>query len=308
MRKGSVLLVLKYLVIAFMLFAAQSAYADCTGPAGLEGQIMYNSTHKIMQFCDGTDWWSMKETGNGPCATEESGGGGSGGGSPSAPSVADVFSTDLYTGNGSTQTITNGINLSGRGGLVWAKRRNGNHEHGLYDSARGVTKRLSTNNAGAEETDANGLTSFNSDGFTHGSANDIGGNADTYATWTFRKAENFFDVVTYTGDGTADGSRTVTHNLGSVPGMIIVKRLDNTSDWGVYHRSIGNTVGMKLNLNYVLSTEDWWNQTTPTSSVFTLGGGFNDSSVPYVAYLFAHDTSDSGIGHLEKPLPFGVMT
>jgi hypothetical protein len=132
-----------------------------------------------------------------------------------AVDVADVFSTDLYTGNGSTQSITNGVDLSGDGGLAWIKGRSGATDHQLFDTERGATKELISNSTAAEATDADTLTSFNSDGFSIGADSNVNTNTATYVGWSFRKAPKFFDVVTYTGTGSA---RTVAHNLGSVPG------------------------------------------------------------------------------------------
>ena len=134
--------------------------------------------------------------------------------------VEDVFSTYLYTGNSSTQTINNGIDLDGEGGLVWHKRRTSTGEnHYLYDTERGVAKALQSNQTNAEgATGTGGLTSFNSNGYTYGTAQETG---QDYVGWTFRKAEKFFDVVTYTGNGS---NRTISHSLGSVPCFVIVKR------------------------------------------------------------------------------------
>ena len=147
-----------------------------------------------------------------------------------ALNVEDVFSTYLYTGNSSTQTITNGIDLAGEGGLVWIKdRSSASNYHSLNDTERGTTKYLSSNRTDAEGT--GDLTAFNSNGFDvryqqTGYINESGGNL---ASWTFRKAPKFFDVVTYTGDG--NDNRTVSHNLGSTPGMVIVKRTSGADSW-----------------------------------------------------------------------------
>ena len=151
--------------------------------------------------------------------------------------VDDVFSTLVYKGDStqSPQVRNNGIDLAGEGGLVWAKRRNGGHEHGLYDTARGVEKRLSSDAESAEETASTGVLSFTSTGFTTAQADDIGGNGDTYASWTFRKAKGFFDVVTYTGNGTT--GQYISHNLGCIPGCIIIKNRSSSTGWQVYHVS-----------------------------------------------------------------------
>jgi hypothetical protein len=210
--------------------------------------------------------------------------------------VDDVFSTWLYTGNGSTQTITNGIDLAGKGGLVWVKSRSAATDHKLTDTVRGATKALISDTTGAETTDSTGLTAFSSTGFSLGANSVYNTNAATYASWTFREAAKFFDVVTYTGTGSA---RTIAHSLGVAPGMVIVKRTDTTGNWQVYHRSLTSAAySIQLNLtNAQASAPTVWNSTAPTSSVFSVGtdATVNASGGTYVAYLFAHDTSSTGI-------------
>ena len=216
-----------------------------------------------------------------------------------------TFSTDLYTGNGATQTITNGIDLSGEGGLTWIKIRDGFNSplgHHLYDTARGATKKLSSNNTDAESTVSTGLTAFNSNGFSLGSNVGVngGGTGDSYVSWTFKKASNFFDIVTYTGDGTT--SRSISHNLGSVPGMIVVKQYQagEARPWSIYHRGIDSSAPEDYRISFTTAARvddsGQWNDTAPTSTVFTVGGStyVNNNGESYVAYLFAHDTSDDG--------------
>jgi hypothetical protein len=209
--------------------------------------------------------------------------------------VEDVFSTYLYTGTGSAQTITNGINLSGEGGLVWVKRRDGTQSHGLMDTLRGTTNTLFSDTTGAASTIFNSVTAYNSNGFTVGTSGVVNTNTAPYASWTFREAPNFFDVVTYTGNG---ANRNIAHNLGVAPGMIIVKRTDTTGDWQVYHRSNANTQYMVLNDTAAVATgATRWNSTTPTSTEFSVGtdATVNASGGTYVAYLFAHVTASDGI-------------
>ena len=214
--------------------------------------------------------------------------------------ITDVFSTYLYEGNGSTQTITNGIDLSGEGGLVWQKGRSLAYDHQLTDTERGVNKTLSTVNTASEAT-RQSVSQFNTDGFLVGTEGDTNANNQTYASWTFRKAPKFFDVVTYTGDGVA--GREIAHNLGSVPGMIVVKCLNNVTNWAVYHRGVDSTSPE----DYVLRLNDTtaranaevnWNDTAPTSTHFTVGTNswVNRSGDTYVAYLFAHNDGDGEFG------------
>jgi hypothetical protein len=118
--------------------------------------------------------------------------------------VDDVFSTYLYDGTGASQTITNGIDLSGEGGMVWMKSRETQYFHRIFDTERGVTKELNPSGNDDETTTAQGLTHFLSNGFTIGTDTTINksGSDNAFVSWTFRKAPGFFDVVTYTGNGT----------------------------------------------------------------------------------------------------------
>jgi hypothetical protein len=213
-----------------------------------------------------------------------------------APNVEDVFSTYLYTGTSSTQTITNGIDLAGEGGMVWLKCRDNAHDNQIYDTERGVTNHLRSNSAGVEGTQSTSLTSFNSDGFTIGSLGWINFLNNNWASWTFRKAPRFFDVVTYIGNGSA--TQTMSHSLGSVPGMIIVKNKYGmaTGNWTVWHRSLGATTGKYIRLNTTDSTvtDSTAFPIAATSTEFTVGrpSGANDQNAnvdEFVAYLFAHD-------------------
>jgi hypothetical protein len=222
--------------------------------------------------------------------------------------VDDVFSTYLYTGNGGTQTITNGIDLAGKGGLVWIKGRSGATDHALYDTARGATKDLVSNSAGIETTQSTGLTAFTASGFTVGALAKINTNADTYVSWAFREQPKFFDVVTYTGNG---ANRTISHNLGAVPGCIIVKRTDAAADWQVYHRSLANTEYLVLNSTAAKATgATRWNSTTPTSTVFSIGTDttVNASGGTYVAHLFAHDAGGFGLTGADNVISCGSFT
>jgi hypothetical protein len=222
--------------------------------------------------------------------------------------VEDVFSTWLYTGTGSTQTITNGIDLSGKGGLVWIKGRSDATGHRLADTNRASTQSLSTNSDAAKSSESGGVTGFNTTGFSLGADTDYNTNAATYASWTFRKAEKFFDVVTYNGNGT---NRTIAHNLGSVPGCIIVKNVDAVGNWQVYHRSLANTEYLELNSTAAKATGTTrWNSTTPTSTDFSLGTDttVNAPDYTYVAYLFAHDAGGFGDSGNDSVVSCGSYT
>ena len=232
--------------------------------------------------------------------------------------VDDVFSTYLYTGTGSAQTITNGIDLAGEGGLVWEKSRSVGSSHGWIDTVRGTSSALSSNNTGAQNTVvSSNITAFNSNGYTINSGGDFNTNGAIYASWSWRKAPKFFDIVTWTGDGTTNGgsvpssgavfAREITHSLGSAPGFVVVKSVSSTGNWKACHRKDGVTQQL-LALN---SAEG--NQNTQSLSggfcaiqhadaankfyLFPYSGSVaevNASGVTYVAYVFAHNAGGFG--------------
>jgi hypothetical protein len=229
--------------------------------------------------------------------------------------VEEVFQSWLYTGNVSTQTITNGVDLSTYGGMVWTKSRSAVEVGRIYDSARGTNKNLIPSLTDAQGTDSPSAMNFSSSGFGLVADNSNNQSGTTYASWTFRKQAKFFDVVTYTGNGVA--GRTISHNLGSVPGCIIVKNITNAANWEVYHRSAaaaGFTAAQsKLNLNTTGAVTDdnqAWNGTAPTSTVFSVGDGLrtNQSGSNYVAYLFAHDAGGFGAAGTDNVISCGSVS
>lgn len=211
--------------------------------------------------------------------------------------VDDVFSTYLYTGNGTTQTINNGIDLAGKGGLVWIKSRSNADPHYLQDSARSNFGQSLTARSSTAQFATTYITSVTSAGYS------VSGNTNlsdqSTVAWTFRKAPKFFDVVTYTGNGAA--GRRIPHGLGVAPGMMLVKGVSGTYpgySWHIYHRSPGATKFGELNKTepfYVSAGR--WNNSESTATEFTLGGSLtvNGVGTQYVAYLFAHDDSEDGI-------------
>ena len=232
---------------------------------------------------------------------------GSAGGDPLY--VEDVFSTYLYTGTASAITINNGIDLSGEGGLTWLKSRNLAEADILMDTTRGVSSALVSNNTNAAFTLTDGITAFNSNGFTLGTSNITNTNASTNVSWSFRKAKKFFDIVTYTGNGGTP--QNISHSLGSVPGMILVKRTDSAFKWFVYHTSTGATEYLQLNDTAgAVGYGGYWDSTAPTDSVFTIGTDTNGnaSGGTYVAYLFASDAGGFGEDEDENIIKCGSYT
>ena len=236
------------------------------------------------------------------------------GGGAAGLDVSEVFSTYLYEGTGSARTITNGIDLSGEGGLVWFKSRDGAYYHWLFDTERGAGASLKTNDADIQNpTLPNSLTSFNSDGFSVVSLNGINNSGGDICSFTFRKAPRFFDIVEWDGNGVA--GRQIAHNLGSVPGAIFVKLTYMSAgfgrDWMVYHRGSHPTSpeDYRLHLNLTNAAYDEsgdaekaWNGTAPTDTHFTVGNddrvnsNYNNYGWRYVAYIFAHNDGDGEFG------------
>jgi len=225
--------------------------------------------------------------------------------------IEDVFSTYVYTGNGATQTITNGIDLSTKGGLVWLKQRSGATSHILLDTARGASNTLCSNGDEAQNGLASASNTFNTTGFSLLStgANSNGSGA-TYGSWTFRKQPKFFDVVTWTGNGASD--RQISHSLGSTPGFIVYKCTSTTGDWNAIARitNISYSFGLKLN-----KTNAQYVATNPSSTISTtwfvpeyFNGSIPDSNAngeTYVAYLFAHDAGGFGLTGTDNVISCG---
>lgn len=238
--------------------------------------------------------------------------------------IEDVFSTYLYTGTGASLTITNGIDLSTKGGLVWCKARASAYDNSLYDTARGINKELYSNTTGAQYPGTGTLTSFNTDGFTLGSNSSA--NSGTSVSWTFRKQPKFFDVVTYTGTGSA---QTISHSLGSTPGFLLIKKTSSTGNWICFAR-VGTSSG-KFTYAY-FNTDSGLNLTAAanasgvgaenlgyiTSTAFkpqdlsgSGDGGVNDinaSGATYVAYLFAHNAGGFGLTGTDNVISCGSYT
>ena len=178
---------------------------------------------------------------------------------------------------------------------VWIKSRTNADTHVLFDSVRGAGERLSSSSDGAESTKTDELTAFNSDGFTLGTGSNVNRASNNNVAWSWKELAGVFDIVSYTGNGS---NRNIAHNLGAVPTMMIVKRRDSAGGWIVYHQAVGNTKISELHVNDASQTSSAaWNNTTPTTSVFTLGDytSVNTNNGTYIAYLFG-DTSMSKMG------------
>ena len=209
------------------------------------------------------------------------------------------FQIALYNGNAGTQSITNDGNSNLQPDMVWIKCRSGTHaaeNHNLFDSVRGANKFLIPNGTTASTTDTNSLTAFNTDGFSLGTRTDVNGSG-AYVGWQWKESATAgFDIVSYTGTGSA---KTVSHNLGVKPDVIICKSRSGTEEWRPYFSVLGATYGMRLNgTNAKDDDAGYWNDTEPTSSVFTVGtnSGTNGNTVTFIAYCFAEKKGYSKFG------------
>lgn len=220
--------------------------------------------------------------------------------------VDDVFGAHVRTGTGATVNVVNGVDLAGKGGMVWVKSRSNATQYNIFDTARGYGMLLSSNSTAAQlDTKYDGvpsqktLASFNSDGYTIGAdSGNFGVNLNstyTFVDWTFRKAPKFFDVVTFTSG--SNTNRRISHSLGQAPGMILLKRTDGAQGWYVYHRSNGRNGFMQLETTGAFTAlTNSWGTSDPTSTDFGVDEvNLLGASRNYVAYLFAHDSSADGI-------------
>ena len=229
------------------------------------------------------------------------------------PKPSVYFNTKLYTGNGGTQSIT-GVGF--QPDMVWTKSRGNANNHNIFDAIRGATKRVFPNSNSAETTTSNTLTAFDSDGFSLGSQDNVNASGITMASWNWKangtgsantngtinstvsvNTTAGFSIVKYTANQTAGA--TIGHGLGVAPKMIILKGLEVTENWIVYHGDLGNGKYLQLNENTASTTaSNIWNDTSPTSSVFSIGnsGKVNNGTDDYIAYCFAEKKGYSKFG------------
>ena len=217
----------------------------------------------------------------------------------------DYFNTKLHTGNGAEQAIT-GVGF--QPDFTWIKKRNGTAVHYLFDAVRGATYFLNSDQNYANQDNAQSLKSFDSDGFTLGTMAGANNNSDTFVSWNWRAGAGQgssntdgtinttytsvnttagFSISQYTGTGS---NATIGHGLGVAPKMVLVKRTNTTGNWTMYHIGSGATKYLYLNQTAAeASASGIWNDTAPTSSVFSVGtdGEVNASGSTYIAYCFA---------------------
>ena len=234
------------------------------------------------------------------------------------------FQTVLYTGNATARSITLDGSEDMQPDWVWCKNRDIEANNHLFDSVRGATKDLISNVTTAEATDAQKVTSFDSDGFSLGTNGNVNGNTNKQVAWCWKAGTSFsndasatsvgtidstgsinttagFSIISYTGNGTLGA--TVAHGLGVAPSLVIVKRRDTTGNWWTYHSNLGGANKyIVLNSTSAAGTStNIWNNTAPTSTVFSLGDNsnypeVNGTSNTFIAYCFAGKKGYSKFG------------
>ena len=242
------------------------------------------------------------------------------------------FKVQLYTGNGSgsraiafDDTDTNLLP-----DFVWIKTRSFSDNHELYDSVRGVQKRVMSNDNGAEETRSQGLLAFSSDGFTIGTSDGVNKDTETYVSYNWKAATSFTNDASSTGIGTIDSSgsvsdvtgfsictytgtgsnATIKHGLSSAPHVVWTKQRNATQKWITYNKSLGATNTLHLDTAEAIQDNSAFNDTDPTTSVFSVGTivNSNESSGTYVAYSFApvqgHFATGKYIGNSSTDGPY----
>ena len=230
------------------------------------------------------------------------------------------FKVQLWTGNATNRSITfDDTDTNMQPDLIWLKNRDGTDWHDVTDSVRGVTKSIYPNETDAEDTVADAVTAFGSDGFSIGTNNQVNKNTDKYVAWCWKGAggsgsadtngtinttstsantTSLFSISTYTGNNS--NAQTIGHGLGTAPKVYLQKRRDDTSAWGMYHGSLGANKYLQLESTNAVATDTGiWNNTAPTSTVVSLGnaGYFNNvSSATYVSYAFGEVQGFSKFG------------
>ena len=232
------------------------------------------------------------------------------------------FQTKLWTGNGSTQSITLDGSENMQPDWVWIKDRGATEKHRLFDSVRGVGKNLVSNNNGAEIDAGTGtdgqLRTFDTDGFSLGSDGSVNRNTETLVGWSWKAGTSFsndasstgvgtidstgsissdsgFSIISYTGTGSAG---SVAHGLGVKPDWILSKDRSASGDWNVYHDSFANQERAKLNTTAAKTTNTSIYASLPTSSVINVGtgGNINTSGNSHIFYCFRSIQGYSKIG------------
>ena len=236
------------------------------------------------------------------------------------------FKIQLYSGNGTA--IASGGNVitfddtdtNMQPDFVWYKERTSTSGHHLHDAVRGVTKKLSSDSNAIDNTNTETLTSFNSDGFTVGSAGGSNQSGQTYVAYCWKAGTTSgittngstdvtpsgysfdqtgkFSVLKYSGNGNTDNQ--VAHGIGSKPDFMMVKNMTGSiNSWAVFHKSLGNEKYFELDVNNaVADNANRWQDTDPDTVNFTTGSSdtVNNSSYDYMCYAWSEVQGYSKFG------------
>ena len=268
------------------------------------GEWRFNTSTNLIEMFDGSNWYSIQDEQIPPIPSEN-------------------FNIVLYTGNGSTQSIT-GVGF--QPDYVWIKERSQAESHRWFDSTRGATQRLFSNSTSAQSTASDSLTSFDSDGFSLGVSAGVNENSQSYVAWCWKanggttssntdgtitstaqvNKRGGFSILTWTGTG-AQG--TIGHGLEDTPDVIISKRTDSTNNWSVYHKDLGLSHTSYPNWIYLNLDAAEQNSGTaanhpyyqaPSSTVIYQNTGTSENTNvnagQYISYCFAEKTGYSSFG------------
>ena len=206
----------------------------------------------------------------------------------------DYFETKLYTGNGGTQSIT-GLDFAPN--WVWLKSRSAVEGHAIFDTVRGVQKRIGSNGNDVENDQSSYLTAFGTEGFTVGSSGLVNSNSTTYVSWNWKESTVAgFDIIAYQGTGS---NLDVSHNLSAIPDWIMIKDISVDQAWRVYHKSMGFSNRLVLSETGAKSTNALGLDADPTSSVINIGTGTgttNTNGDNYICYAFKNVQGFSKFG------------
>ena len=202
--------------------------------------------------------------------------------------IDEVFSNYLYAGNSTTLSVNSGVDNT-KGGMIWFKVRNDSERHMLFDTERGTSNYIQSNSTDSQTSGGATLTSFDNDGYTLNASAYQNNSGKNYLSWNFRKQKGFFDIVTWTGNGT--DPRQISHNLECVPGFVMIKCTSDAHGWACYHRDWSGKL-LELNSTFAGNSSIWKN-TLATDTYITVDSQqeVNGNGKTYVGYFFAGGAS-----------------
>ena len=211
------------------------------------------------------------------------------------------FQTKIYTGDGNDDRdiVFDVTDTTMQPNMLWSARRDSGDNISLYDSVRGDGKEFRTAESAGEYDRSDNIQALNSNGFQVGTDGQVNADGGTYVSWAWKEsADAGFDMVAYTGNQTA---RTISHSLSAVPHWMIIKNRSNYSFQVYHHKNTSAPETEIMYLNTTAATSDSnveWNDTAPTSSVFTVGTdvGVNQTSQSHIAYLWSEKQGYSKFG------------